>query len=184
MYDIGKTCQQHKVGSNLAQRQHISDEGLVSRLTPFLAHELQQSSMFSTRRTFQDFLANIHQTSVRDQASDQDLSYPMLLRTHILPCLAGDWVRVVAPQKAMKTEKSRRSFILIQDARLWGIWWNAIGLYKDSRVSVLQRVSQVLQELPPPPSDVLWSCHKWNLFSLHTRYCWLIFTPQFLASDF
>ena len=121
MYDIGKTCQQHKVGSNLAQRQHISDEGLVSRLTPFLAHALQQSSMFSTRRTFQDFLANIHQTSVRDQARDQDSSYPMLLRTHILPCLAGDWVRVVAPQKAMKTEKSRRSFILIQDARLWGI---------------------------------------------------------------
>ena len=121
MYDIRKTCQQHKVGSNLAQRQHISDEGLVSRLTPFLAHELQQSSMFSTRRTFQDFLGNIHQTSVRDQARDQDSSYPMLLRTHILPCLAGDWVRVVAPQKAMKTEKSRRSFILIQDARLWGI---------------------------------------------------------------
>ena len=61
--------------------------------------------------------SSIHRRQLR---SDQDLSYPMLLRTHILPGLAEDCVRDVAPQKAMKMEKSRRSFILMQDAWLLG----------------------------------------------------------------
>ena len=93
-------------------------------LKPFLAHELQQLSMLATRRTFQDFLENKNTSEIKYPSEqlrrDQDLSYPMLLRTHILPGLAKDCVRDVAPQKAMKMEKSRRSFILMQDAWLLG----------------------------------------------------------------
>ena len=118
----------------------------------------------------------------------------MLLRSHILPCLAGDWLRDVAPQKAMKMEKRRRSFILIQDAWLL----NAMGVFiRTARSMYFKGCPKyyVHKWHPPPPCvrcstkvsqvELIFTAHTgyWLLTHHLTKICCIRFLTTFLGRD-
>ena len=158
-------------------------------LKPFLAHELQQLSMLATRRTFQDFLANKNTSHIKHPSETikewSGLELPHALADPHLArlgrglcerCCSAEGDENGEEQKELHPDAGCLAFGQLMEYYQ--------SLYKDSQVSVPQRVSQVQHTY-----DTFLHCVRFStkvtqvelIFIAHRGYCWLVYVLRSFA---